>query len=66
MRWEPTDIYFDTKNRGSPMKIRFAMLAVIGALSILACPVAANAQVSVNIQVPGLVMGAPPPPRWSN
>ena len=46
------------------MKIRFAMLAVAGALSILASPIAANAQVSVNIQVPGLVMGAPPPPRY--
>jgi hypothetical protein len=46
------------------MKIRLAVLAVAGALSILASPLAANAQVSVNIQVPGLVMAAPPPPRY--
>jgi len=46
------------------MKIRFAVLAVAGALSILASPMAANAQVSVHIDVPGLVMTAPPPPRY--
>ncbi|SFP31973.1 YXWGXW repeat-containing protein [Variovorax sp. OK605] len=46
------------------MKIRLAVLAVAGALSILASPLAANAQVSVNINVPGLVMAAPPPPRY--
>jgi hypothetical protein len=48
----------------TPMKIRLAVLAVAGALSILASPLAANAQVSVNINVPGLVMAAPPPPRY--
>lgn len=46
------------------MKIRLAVLAVAGAFSILASPLAANAQVSVNINVPGLVMTAPPPPRY--
>jgi len=46
------------------MKIRIAVLAAAGALSILASPIAANAQVSVNINVPGLVMTAPPPPRY--
>lgn len=46
------------------MKTRIAMLAAAGALSILASPLAANAQVSVNINVPGLVMTAPPPPRY--
>jgi len=46
------------------MKTRIAMLAAAGALSIFASPLAANAQVSVNINVPGLVMTAPPPPRY--
>ena len=45
------------------MKTRIALLAAAGALSIFASPLAANAQVSVNINVPGLVMTAPPPPR---
>ncbi|NVM91467.1 YXWGXW repeat-containing protein [Variovorax sp. SG517] len=46
------------------MKTRIAMLAAAGALSILTIPLAATAQVSVNINVPGLVMTAPPPPRY--
>ena len=46
------------------MKIRLAALAMAGTLSILAAPLSANAQVSVNINVPGLVMTAPPPPRY--
>ncbi|MBB3639161.1 MULTISPECIES: YXWGXW repeat-containing protein [Variovorax] len=46
------------------MKTRIALLAAAGALSIFASPLAANAQVSVNINVPGLVMTAPPPPRY--
>jgi hypothetical protein len=46
------------------MKIRLALLAAAGALSILAGTPAAHAQVSVNIQVPGLVMAPPPPPRY--
>ena len=47
------------------MKIRIPALALAGALSLLAAvPIGANAQVSVNINVPGLVMQAPPPPRY--
>lgn len=46
------------------MTIRITALALAGACSLLAIPMAANAQVSVNINVPGLVMTAPPPPRY--
>jgi len=46
------------------MTIRISALALAGALSLLAAPIGANAQVSVNINVPGLVMVAPPPPRY--
>ncbi|MCR6477082.1 hypothetical protein NU688_13050 [Variovorax sp. ZS18.2.2] len=46
------------------MKIRLAALGLASALALLATPLGANAQVSVNINVPGLVMVAPPPPRY--
>jgi hypothetical protein len=46
------------------MTIRITALALAGVFSLLASPMAANAQVSVNINVPGLVMTAPPPPRY--
>ncbi|ADU38168.1 YXWGXW repeat-containing protein [Variovorax paradoxus] len=46
------------------MKIRFAALGLASAFALLAAPLGANAQVSVNINVPGLVMVAPPPPRY--
>lgn len=46
------------------MKLHLDALALAGALSLLGISPAATAQVSVNINVPGLVITAPPAPRY--